>query len=160
MLAVVRQKAVAALAQARACACHDLAASEARRIVAHSDVVTESETLERNLLHRSAPPSVSEAGVMNDAAIADVDAVVTVEGAWRDEMRGKWRLLADPQERVACAVCMVNAPVHDGKIVGALAISGDCTFVLIDALVCARREATITSSARERTRIFSMTLPR
>jgi hypothetical protein len=31
---------------------------------------------------------------MNDAAVAGVDAMMTVEPAWRDEMRGERRLIA------------------------------------------------------------------
>jgi hypothetical protein len=48
---------------------------------------------ERNFLHRSSPQAVSKTGVVNDAAVADVDAVMTVERTWGNEMRGdRWLL--------------------------------------------------------------------
>src|SRR5687767_10829200 len=91
VLAVVRQDAVAAFAQARACALQDFAAIEARRIVPNPDAAAMSELLQRNVLHRSAPQSVGEACVVNDATITGIDAVVTVERAWSDEVRGDGR---------------------------------------------------------------------
>jgi hypothetical protein len=48
-----------------------------------------------------APKPVSKARVVNDAPVADVDAVVVVEGARGDEVAGEWRLLVGAQKRIA-----------------------------------------------------------
>jgi hypothetical protein len=52
------------------------------------------EALERNVLHRSAPPTARETGIVNDAPVAHIDAVMRVESAWCDEVGREWRLLA------------------------------------------------------------------
>ena len=53
------------------------------------------ETFERNDFHRAAAQSAACSGVMNDVAIADVDAMTAVERADRDEMRGKGGFFAN-----------------------------------------------------------------
>ena len=65
--------------------------------------------LERNVFHRSAPEPMGEAGVVDDASAADVYAVVAVQRARRDKVRGERRFLAGKKEGVAY---MVGAPVH------------------------------------------------
>ena len=90
VLAVVRQDAVVGFAQARARPRHHFATVEALRAASNPDGVASSETLERNLFHRSAPEPVCKTSVVNDASVADVDAVVRVERARCDEMRRKW----------------------------------------------------------------------
>jgi hypothetical protein len=52
-----------------------------------------------------APKPVSKARVVNDAPVADVDAVVVVEGARGDEVAGEWRLLVGAQKRIARSAC-------------------------------------------------------
>jgi hypothetical protein len=66
--------------------------------MSNPDAASMSETLERNIFHRSAPRSVCRTGVMNDAAIADVDTVVVVERARSDEMRGERRFLSGAKQ--------------------------------------------------------------
>jgi hypothetical protein len=51
--------------------------------------------LERNFLHRSAPQSVCEARVVDDATAADVYAVMAVQCARSDKVGGeRWFLAA------------------------------------------------------------------
>jgi hypothetical protein len=70
---------------------------EGARFVPDLDPVAASESFDGGDFHGSAPQAGCKTGVMNDAAIADVDAVVRVEGAGRHEMRGQGRLLARAQ---------------------------------------------------------------
>jgi hypothetical protein len=65
-----------------------------------SDAVAMGETLETDVLHRSAPPPVRQACVVNDPPAADVYAVMRVEGARCDEVGREWRLLAGSQRWV------------------------------------------------------------
>ena len=46
--------------------------------MSNSDAVAMREALERNVFHRSATESVREAGIVDDAPIANVDAVMRV----------------------------------------------------------------------------------
>jgi hypothetical protein len=91
--------------------------------MSNPDAVAVGETLERYVFHWSAPKSVSKSSVVNDTTTADVDAMVAVERARGDEMRGEWGLPAGAKERIACeerlvtmlsAACIVGLPVHDG----------------------------------------------
>ena len=92
VLAVVVENAIAVFAESRARASHDFLRFETFHSMGlDPDVTPTRETLERNFLHRSAAPSSGEAGVMNDAAVADVNAVMRVKRAWGDEMCGKRR---------------------------------------------------------------------
>jgi hypothetical protein len=96
VFAVIRQYAIAAFTQPRARPLHHRARIETVPVASDSDAVAMSEALERNILHRSAPPSVREAGVVNDTPVANVDAVMRVERARCDEMGCEWGLLAGP----------------------------------------------------------------
>lgn len=107
--AIVRQKAIASFAQSRARTFHCMAGVELRCVESYPNAMSLSETLERNFLHRSAPMTVCEASVVNDTATADVYAVMVVERARSDEMRGERRLLAGEKQDVAC---IVDRPVH------------------------------------------------
>ena len=111
MLAVVGQDAVAALAQARACSLHDFATIKAARVASNPYGMAASETLERNVLHGSAPRSVRQARVVNDAPVAGVDPVMCVDRSRGDKVRSEWRFLAGDQSPVVCA-CMVSPLVH------------------------------------------------
>ena len=113
VLAVVRQETIAALAQAGARACHHLLAIETRRIGPNPDTAASRETLERNVLHRSAPESVCEAGVVDDATAADVYAVMAVQRARSDQVCGKRWFLASAKH---CVVSIVIPPVHGGRL--------------------------------------------
>ena len=66
------------LAQSRARPLHHCATIEAAQIMSNSDAVAMREALERNVFHRSATESVREAGIVDDAPIANVDAVMRV----------------------------------------------------------------------------------
>jgi ornithine carbamoyltransferase len=79
MHAVVGQEVIATFAQSRACPLHHLATIEESPVRSNADLVAMREALERNLFHRSAPQSVRKAGVVNDAPVTDVDAVMRVE---------------------------------------------------------------------------------
>lgn len=79
MSAVVGQEAIAAFAQPRARPLHHLVTVEVAAIESNPDLMAVREAFERNFFHRSGPQSVGEAGVVDDAPLADVDAVVGVE---------------------------------------------------------------------------------
>ncbi len=110
MLAVVAQNAIPALAQARARPFHHRAAIEASSVVQDTDCVATREALERNVLHRTAQPSIREAGVVNDPPVAGVDAVMRVERARGDEMSGEWGLTG-PEQRID-ETSMICPPEH------------------------------------------------
>jgi len=121
VFAVVRQEPIAAFAQPRAGACHDFAVIEAWRVMSNPDAAAMSEVRHRNFLHRSAPQPVREAAVVDDASVADVDAMVAVESAWGDEVRREWRLLGRAKNGIAReevliaapdVACIVGPPVH------------------------------------------------
>jgi hypothetical protein len=101
VLVIVRQDAVAAFAEARTCPCHHFATIEAWPITSNPDAAAVREIFERNVFHRSAAQSMARPGVMNDATIADVDTMMAVERARRDEMRGDRGLFANTEERIA-----------------------------------------------------------
>ena len=124
VLAVVSQQPIAAFAQSRARTLHHFARIELGRIASKSDVAASCEVRERNVLHRSAPPSMREASVVNDATVADVYAVMAVERARSDEVRGDWGLLTGTKKSVARegllgtesnAARIVGPPVHGGR---------------------------------------------
>lgn len=124
VLAVVRQQPIAAFAQTRARTLHHFARIELGRIASNSDAAALCELRERNVLHRSAPQSLREAGVVNDATVADVYAVMAVERARSDEVRGDWGLFTWTKESVtrerlldtgSDAACIVGPPVHGGR---------------------------------------------
>ncbi len=94
MFAVVRQDAIATFTQPRARTLNYFFAIEDSSVVADPDCVAMREALKRNVFHRCAPESACEAGVVNDTAIANVDAVMCVQQAWCDEMRRNRRLRA------------------------------------------------------------------
>jgi hypothetical protein len=94
MLAIAGQDPIVAFAQTRTRPLHHFVSIEAVSVTSEPDAVAVGKSLERNLLHRSAPPTVPKTGVVDDAAVTDVDAVVRVERAWRNEMGGKRRLVA------------------------------------------------------------------
>lgn len=91
---VVRQQSIATFAQAGTRTRHCFAAIERRRVVSNPNAAASSEMLERNFLHRSAPKSVCEAGVVDDVTAADVYAVMAVQCARSDKVGGEWRFLA------------------------------------------------------------------
>jgi hypothetical protein len=62
-------------------------------IVLDLDRAAAAETLERHLLHRSGAPARAQAGVVDDAAAAGVDAVVCVAATRGDEMGAKRQLI-------------------------------------------------------------------
>jgi hypothetical protein len=97
MRAVVSQDAIATFAQPRACPLHHLATLEDATVMSNSDLASMRETLERNLFHRSAPQSICKAGVMDDAAVTDVDTVMRVKRSWGDEMGCEWGICAGAQ---------------------------------------------------------------
>jgi hypothetical protein len=79
MDAVVGQESIVTFAQARACPLHHLATIESSPVMPNPDLMAMREALERNLFHRSAPESVRKAGVMNDASVTNINAVMRVE---------------------------------------------------------------------------------
>jgi hypothetical protein len=101
VLAIVRQDAVAAFAEARTCPCHHFATIEAWSIISNPDAAAVREIFERNVFHRSAAQSVARPSVMNDATIADVDTVMAVERARGDETRGERGFFVHTEERIA-----------------------------------------------------------
>src|SRR5215469_11006780 len=122
MDAVVAQDSVAGFAQARSCALHHFATVEAPHVKSYVDFTAASEVLERNVLHRSAPQSVGQAGVVNDSPAADIDAVMAIEQTRGDKMGSQRGFFAEAEERVArrkgllCqlgAACIVCSPVHE-----------------------------------------------
>jgi hypothetical protein len=74
------------------------------------EAVALRETFKRSDFHRPTPQPVHEAGVVNDAPIADVDAVMRVESAGCDEMGAEWGLLAAVQRQIEGEEALVNAP--------------------------------------------------
>ena len=108
MLAVVRQDPIALFAQARTRPFHHLATIEEWQLISNPDFVAMSEILERDIFHRSAPQSAGKAGVVNDAAVADVNPMVTVEPARGDEMRTESRLFSGPQDEITRAEALVT----------------------------------------------------
>jgi hypothetical protein len=129
VLTIVSQYPVAAFSQARTRSFHDFVTIEASRFVSNPDALAVSETVERNLFHRTAPQSVRQAGVMDDASVSDVNPVMAVEHSRCDEVRCKWRLLSWFQKRVAreaafgtgvATACIVCPPVHDAQRYAAL----------------------------------------
>jgi hypothetical protein len=108
MLAVVREDPIVAFAEARACPLNHCATIEGSLVVPYPDRMALSEALKGNVLHWSTPQSVCKAGVVNDTPVADVNAVVRVERARRDEMGRKWGLFPGRQKRV----CLRD---HDGR---------------------------------------------
>ncbi len=124
MFAVVRQDAIALFAQSRARPLHHFATIEELQLMSNPDFMAMRELLERNVFHRPAPQSVGKAGVVNDAAIANVDPVVSVEPARADKMRTEWRLLPGPEYEITreealitqvCAAYIVFPPEHGGR---------------------------------------------
>jgi hypothetical protein len=101
VLAVVGQHAISAFAQTRPRTVHRFARIKPGGRVSNTHVAATSEFFERNIFHRPAPQSMCEAGVVNDATIADVDAVVIVERPRNDQMAGKRWLLPGTKEIVA-----------------------------------------------------------
>jgi len=101
MRAVVSQDAIATFAQSRACPLHHFATIEDAPVMSNSDLMTMREMLERNLFHRPASQPICEAGVMNDAAVTNVDTVVRVKRSWGDEMGSEWEICAGAQWQVA-----------------------------------------------------------
>ena len=101
MLAVVRQRTVAALAQTGACALHRLAAIEPCCLGLNPNAAASRETCERNVLHRSASKSVRESGVVDDASAADVYAMMAVQRARRDKVSSKRWFFARSKQGVA-----------------------------------------------------------
>lgn len=97
VFAVVGQKSIAPLAQTRARAFHHFLSIEAADVLSHADASPMSERCERNVFHRSAAQSVSKTRVVDDAPVADIDAVVRIEPSGRDEMRCERRLLVEGQ---------------------------------------------------------------
>ena len=82
------------LAETRTRPCHDFAAIEASCITSNPDAAPLREILERNVLHRSEPQSAGQPGVVNDAAVADIDAVMAVESSPGNEVRRERWFLA------------------------------------------------------------------
>lgn len=121
VLAVVRQDSIPAFTKARARTRHHFCTTEALRLASNPDAVAMRETLERNVLHRSAPQSVSKAGVVDDAAIADVDPMMSVENSRRDKMGCERRFVAGAQRKIAPACvrvvvcCITVRPPSHGK---------------------------------------------
>jgi hypothetical protein len=140
VFAVVRQEPIAELAQSRACACHDFAAIEAWPVMSNPDAAATSEVRQRNLLHWSPSPPAREAAVVNDAPIADVDAVVAVESASGDEVRRERRLGGAKKGIVRGKVLIASTDVacHRrssrslGETLCTLSLRADCTLVSID----------------------------
>src|SRR4051794_33043591 len=119
MLAVVGHDPIAALAQPRSRSFHHFTATEAARFTSYADAVAAGETFKRNVFHRSAPHSVCEARVVNDATVTHIDAMVRVERPRRDEMGRKPRLFSGPEQTIARgrmlseaagAACMMRPP--------------------------------------------------
>jgi hypothetical protein len=108
MLAVVRQDAIALLAQSRARPLHHFATIEELQLMSNPDFVAMREILERNVFHRSTPQSAGKTGVVNDAAVANVNPVVTIEPARGDEMRTEWRLLAGRENEITRQEALVT----------------------------------------------------
>src|SRR5262249_711155 len=110
---------------------------EATSIRSDVNAVPVAEAFERNFLHRTALPSMCEAGVVNDAPIADVDTVVRVERARRDEVRGEGRLSSAGQRPIGGGTrvfrsldmrCIVGSRAH-GNTLCAAERCGDYTMV-------------------------------
>jgi hypothetical protein len=116
MLAIVRQNPVVGFAQARERSRHHFATIEALQVASNPDDVASSETLERNLFHRSAPEPVCKTSVVHDAPVADIDAVVRVEPTRCDEVRCERRFGARSEMYITVleVAYIVSPPAHEG----------------------------------------------
>jgi hypothetical protein len=101
VLAIIPQDVVAVLAQPRSRTLYHFVAIEASFVMAQPDAMAMGEMFERHFLHWSAPQPVRKARIVNDAPVAHVDAMVTVERTPCNEMRAEWRLLSEAQITVA-----------------------------------------------------------
>src|SRR5262249_24985330 len=115
---IVGQDPVAAFAQPGTGTRHHFGTVEIPAVALDPDLPAVCETLERNFFHRSAPPSVCEHCIVNDAATAAVDAMARVERTLRDQVRGEREFM--------CGLLWGN--VH-GKTLATQFPGGDCTKV-------------------------------
>jgi len=81
VLTIIPQNVVPALTKPRSRTLHHVATIEASSVSTQADGMAMRKVFERNLLHRPAPQSACEAGVVNDLPAAHVDAVVAVKRA-------------------------------------------------------------------------------
>ena len=101
MLAVIAHQSITILADPGARAPYHLRAIEANLFVASNpDGMPAAEVSERNLFHRSPKPITAKGSVVNDVAIADIDAVMRETEARCDKVRAQRRVLAPLQESV------------------------------------------------------------
>jgi hypothetical protein len=96
VLAVVGQQVVLVFAEAAACAAHRFHADELRgRVLTDRDFVAGGELFDGDFLHRAAMQRLREAGIVDDHAVARVDAVVFVARAARDEFGAERRFVVE-----------------------------------------------------------------
>jgi hypothetical protein len=101
VLTVVCHEPIVVFAEARTRPLHHFTAIEAWYIVSNPDAVAMSEILKRNVFDRSASQSVGKAGVVDDATVANVNAVMAIERSRADEMRRERRLITVGDEPLA-----------------------------------------------------------
>ena len=121
VLAIVTQDTIVALAQPRERARQYFARREAGCVDSNPYRMTVGEFCERNDFHRSAPESKRKTGVVNDKAIAGINAVMGVERARCGEMGRERRFVTGPETRVGSGgsqlemlseACMLGSPEH------------------------------------------------
>jgi len=108
VLAVVGEETIRVFTETRARTTDDFRALESGSLTRpHPDGEAVSEPRKRNLFHRATPPARTEGTVVDDAAIADVDAVMGEAETRRDEMRAQRGLFVARQKSIvllfACA---------------------------------------------------------
>jgi hypothetical protein len=123
VLAVVRQDAVVPLTEARAGSPYDFFGEKPAPRLANAYTVATGKFRERNLFHRTPSKTAGESGVVDNPAGADVDALVNVEAARRDEMCCHRRQFAVGEQTLAERFeSIVRTPVHGWRRYGAHAM--------------------------------------
>jgi hypothetical protein len=98
VLTVVGQQTKTIFTEARTCAFDHLGRVEEPLVVPDQDFMAVSEMLEGSRFHRPTSKSIGKSGVVNDAAVADIDAMMRIESARRHEVSGEGRLLASAKQ--------------------------------------------------------------
>jgi hypothetical protein len=101
MFAVVREKAIGALAHSRSRPRNHLFAIEAQAAaVSNPDRLAGCKASERHFFDGSPAKAVSKARVVHYVPLPDIDSVVQIATAGCDEVRAKWRLFVRAQKPV------------------------------------------------------------
>lgn len=91
VLAVVPNDVISILAKPTARTTNHIFPVEARiRVCAYGDGPATSKFRQRHLFYRSAVETSDDPRVMDDPTLTDIEAVMDVAAARRDEMRGHW----------------------------------------------------------------------